>query len=54
MRKLALKSKELYTFWADGCRVGVKEIDRECRDHSCGLLNSLFPNGAVRQLIGGS
>ena len=54
MHKIALEPKGLYTFWADDRGVGVKEIDRECRDHTCGLLNIFFPNGAVFQLVGGS
>jgi hypothetical protein len=54
MDKLALNPKESYTLCADGNRVSVEEVDPERCEHSCGLLDLLFPCGTLRVQIGGS
>jgi hypothetical protein len=52
MRKIALKSKELYTLWVDGSDAGVEEVDLERRDSIYILLNSVLPYGALSQPVG--
>lgn len=54
MHKIALEPKELYKLWADGSSAGGEEVDLERCDHTCGLLNILFPCGGLRQDVGGS
>ena len=43
MDMIALNPKEPYTLCADGSNVIVEKIDPEHHEHTCGLLNLLFP-----------
>jgi hypothetical protein len=54
MHKIALEPKGLYRLCADGSSAGVEKVDLERRDHTCVLLNILFPCGALNQHVGGS
>ena len=45
MQMIALMPKEVYKLCADGRNA---EVDLECREHSCRLLNIFFPYGVLR------